>query len=331
MINNRAQYDFVNIPANMIINGEVMPHRNNKDILRGEDACFIVESHKEREIAVFGSEPPMHQMDFAIRASRLFDAASWYRNYVDIGDDQWSPMALNSNNLSTCYIEESENNKTGTGKPPTAIDKNIILRRNQLKSTPFDFTPNGRVAKQPILDLFDDINLIKKFQTNVPANISNRWAYDLQYNFTRTGSYEINPRLPPTILNWDIFRDSTLVQELKTGSGQFYIDVGQRRMKYIKNVKLFVAYSVYIQRNNVDDDPSIKSRQFYGIYYPVDAIRGQNGFSVGVGDVVGHMNDIKQRLNMQFDPFNQQGGIKGAYIEAFCNWMILEVSDRTQW
>lgn len=38
----------------MLINGEVMPRRANKELLRGEDACFIVESYKEREMAVFG-------------------------------------------------------------------------------------------------------------------------------------------------------------------------------------------------------------------------------------------------------------------------------------
>lgn len=313
----------------MLINGEVMPRRANQEILRGEDACFIVESYKEREMAVFGQQPAVHQMDFAIRGGRLWDAAQWYRDYVDRGDDKWSPMALDISGIKSSYQIDSETNKTGTGRPPSNIDSSLVLRRNRLKSTPFDFAKNNPVRKQPILDLYYDINLVKTFQTNAPANITNPWASGIEYDIVKTGDYEFTPAERPTILNWDVFRGSTIKQEMKTGYGRFEVILGRERMKYIGNCKIFAAYDVFINRNNEDDDPAIKDREFHAIFYPTTAIRNQTGFSIGAADVVQHMEDIKTRLNMNFDPWNPNGGIDRAYIRAFCEWIIIEMNDRT--
>lgn len=48
MITDRADYDFVNIPYTIKINGEIMPLRANKNELRGEDPAFLMEADEER-------------------------------------------------------------------------------------------------------------------------------------------------------------------------------------------------------------------------------------------------------------------------------------------
>lgn len=47
MIDKMTDYKWVNIPQDMIIDGGIMPKRENKNLLRGEDVCFLLESMAE--------------------------------------------------------------------------------------------------------------------------------------------------------------------------------------------------------------------------------------------------------------------------------------------
>lgn len=54
MIKTRSEYNFVNIPYSIFVNGDVMPLRkgHEQSILRGEDIAFLFEAVERRHCMI---------------------------------------------------------------------------------------------------------------------------------------------------------------------------------------------------------------------------------------------------------------------------------------
>ena len=78
-----ADYRWVTIPVDMIINGGIMPLRSdeNKVILRGEDVCFLMEALREIYSVVNNSNATM-TMDKRILGERYRTVINGFRGFA---------------------------------------------------------------------------------------------------------------------------------------------------------------------------------------------------------------------------------------------------------
>lgn len=67
MITTRGEYDFVNIPYSILVNGDVIPLRkgHGQSILRGEDIAFLLEA-VERKHCMIGDTTINRTLDRTI-------------------------------------------------------------------------------------------------------------------------------------------------------------------------------------------------------------------------------------------------------------------------
>ena len=87
MITNRSDYMWVTIPYDMIINGEIMPLRENKGILRGEDVCFLLEAMSEI-YKVVNNVNSSNVMDKRILSERYRRVITQFRTWAQVSPTQ---------------------------------------------------------------------------------------------------------------------------------------------------------------------------------------------------------------------------------------------------
>lgn len=80
MITDITEYKWVNIPHTMIIDGGIMPLRENKKLLRGEDVCFLLESMSEIQYVIRHYNVTTTNMDHTILGQRYVSVIDYFRS-----------------------------------------------------------------------------------------------------------------------------------------------------------------------------------------------------------------------------------------------------------
>ena len=87
MINDRTDYRWVTIPDDMLINGEIMPLRQNKGSIRGEDVCFLLEAMSEI-YKVVNNANTSNVMDKRILSERYRRVINQFRTWSQVSPRQ---------------------------------------------------------------------------------------------------------------------------------------------------------------------------------------------------------------------------------------------------
>lgn len=173
MISDRADYDFVDIPDTIRINGEIMPLRLNKHELRGEDPSFLLEAEAERRVIWNGGTVPKTTMTHEIRGDRLQGIARQLRE--DVTEGRYIPP--------------------WPAGPLYDIDGDLVTSlglkysETDLVSSPDDFKSGHPLVQEDVEKLFTDTGLLRicnLYQTWLNAEY-NHFALSHTYNHGEEG------------------------------------------------------------------------------------------------------------------------------------------------
>ena len=182
MIKSRDKYDFVTIPDEIRIDGDIMPARDvagdgSWRQLRGEDPAFLMEGVRERQRAIGLSYTPA-VMDRALRASRLAGVAYDIRKMA-------------SRRAAPYFVKPFENVAVHG-----AVDGNFDtffpdakFTAEDIASSAGDFAVGAPLRADPVRALFYDMQRLRSFvsggpdETNGTAWEIGKSAYDEDHRF----------------------------------------------------------------------------------------------------------------------------------------------------
>ena len=160
MIASAQEYMFVSFGAGIAVDGEIMPKRADKSILRGVDAGFLREAYEERRVAAGGTRASPVELNGAIRASWLWAVASGYEELVR----KW--------NYNGRYVKPVQlTARLATSDTPIA-DYGMEFPVSSLTSNKAAFDYGARLSKDAVLALFADTQALR---TLLVGNTSAEW------------------------------------------------------------------------------------------------------------------------------------------------------------
>ena len=153
MISAAQDYMFVSFGAGIAVDGEIMPKRADKSLLRGVDAGFLREAYEERRVAAGGTRASPVDLNGEIRASWLSSVAAGYEDLVSrtvgYGSGRFVKPVQLSARLATSY-------------PPIA-DYGMDFPVSSLTSNKAAFSSGSRLDKDAVLALFTDAQALRPF------------------------------------------------------------------------------------------------------------------------------------------------------------------------
>ena len=162
MISAAQDYMFVAFGAGIAVDGEIMPKRADKSILRGVDAGFLREAYEERRVAAGGTRASPVDLNGAISASWLSVVAAGYEDLVSrtvgYGSGRFVKPVQLSARLATSY-------------PPIA-DYGMDFPVSSLTSNKAAFSSGSRLAGDDVLALFADAQALRTFLLAGPSYTS---------------------------------------------------------------------------------------------------------------------------------------------------------------
>ena len=162
MISAAQDYMFVSFGAGIAVDGEIMPKRADKSLLRGVDAGFLREAYEERRVAAGGTRASPVDLNGAISASWLRSVASGYEDLVSrtvgYGSGRFVKPVQLSARLATSY-------------PPIA-DYGMEFPVSALTSNKAAFDYGSRLSKDAVLALFADTQALRTFLLGNPVYTS---------------------------------------------------------------------------------------------------------------------------------------------------------------
>ena len=160
MISAAQDYMFVSFGAGIAVDGDIMPKRADKSILRGVDAGFLREAYEERRVAAGGTRASPYELNGAIRASWLWAVASGYEELVR----KW--------NYNGRYVKPVQlTARLATSDTPIA-DYFMEFPVSALTSNKAAFDYGSRLDKESVLALFADTQALR---TLLVGNTSAEW------------------------------------------------------------------------------------------------------------------------------------------------------------
>lgn len=182
MIKSRDKYDFVTIPDEIRIDGEIMPARDvaadgSWKHLRGEDAAFLMEGVRERQAAL-GLAVTTAVMDRALRASRLAGVAYDIRKMA-------------SRKAAPYFVKPFENVAVH-GAVDSSFDTffpDAKFTADDLASSEDDFAVGAPLRADPVRALFYDMQRLRSFvgstvaETNGTSWEIEKSAYNEDHTF----------------------------------------------------------------------------------------------------------------------------------------------------
>ena len=162
MISAAQDYMFVAFGAGIEVDGDIMPKRADKSILRGVDAGFLREAYEERRVAAGGTRASPVDLNGAISASWLRSVASGYEDLVSrtvaYGSGRFVKPVQLSARLATSY-------------PPIA-DYGMDFPVSSLTSNKAAFSSGSKLGGDDVLALFADAQALRTFLLAGPSYTS---------------------------------------------------------------------------------------------------------------------------------------------------------------
>ena len=160
MIQSAQDYMFVAFGAGIEVDGDIMPKRADKSILRGVDAGFLREAYEERRVAAGGTRASPYEINGAIHSSWLFAVASGYEELV------------RNSHYKGRYVKPVQlTARLATSDTPIA-DYGMEFPVSALTSNKAAFDYGSRLDKESVLALFADTQALR---TLLVGNTSAEW------------------------------------------------------------------------------------------------------------------------------------------------------------
>ena len=172
MIQSAQDYMFVAFGAGIEVDGDIMPKRADKSLLRGVDAGFLREAYEERSVAAGGTRASPYELNGAISASWLSVVAAGYENLVSRTIDYSFGRFVKPVQLSA---------RLATSYPPIA-DYGMDFPVSSLTSNKAAFEYGSRLDKEALLALFADTQALRTFLLGNPVYTSEwkNWTMAVQ-------------------------------------------------------------------------------------------------------------------------------------------------------
>lgn len=181
MISKRTDYDFVDIPDEIKINGEIMPLRANKNELRGEDPAFLMEAADERYVIWHGGTTTKTTMTRKVEGARLQRIARSIREYVTEGR----------------FIKPWPEGPVYDTTFDLATSLNLKYTEADLVSSPDDFARGHPLVQKDVEKLFTDTDLLRN------CNIYKTWDNANNNHFSITHTYNHGEEGGATSDGWE--------------------------------------------------------------------------------------------------------------------------------
>lgn len=162
MISAAQDYMFVSFGAGIAVDGEIMPKRADKSILRGVDAGFLHEAYEERRVAAGGTRASPVDLNGAISASWLRSVASGYEDLVSRTVGYGSGRFVKPVQLSA---------RLATSDSPIS-DYAMDFPVSSLTSNKAAFSYGSRLGGDSVLALFTDAQALRTFLLAGPSYTS---------------------------------------------------------------------------------------------------------------------------------------------------------------
>ena len=180
MIQSAQDYMFVSFGAGIAVDGEIMPKRADKSLLRGVDAGFLREAYEERRVAAGGTRASPVELNGAIRASWLSSVAAGYEDLVSrtvgYGSGRFVKQVQLSARLATSY-------------PPIA-DYGMDFPVSSLTSNKAAFSSGSRLAGDDVLALFTDAQALRTFLISPVSSEWKTWTMAAQGDESVVSGYD---------------------------------------------------------------------------------------------------------------------------------------------
>ncbi len=329
MISDRSEYDFVDIPDAIKINGEIMPLRLNKHELRGEDPAFLMEAADERRIIWNGGTVPKTTMTREIRGDRLQGIARQLREDVTEGR----------------YIRPWPTGPVYDIDNDLATSLNLRYSETDLVSSPDDFTRGHPLVQEDVAKLFVDTGLLRNcnlYQTWNNANYNN-FALIHTYNHDEVGGATADGWEADATTLYDYRCSCYEVEEVEgkywygswreavASGGTATLDFGRYNPKYIKPVAQVWAIcdvSGYVRdwSSGEDEVTSFSHKAAFRVPSQMDGTT----ITLSIGSLVSGAKGLLSHYGFS-KKFLQIEGNQNASVHIHTVLPIVEMNDRCRW
>ena len=160
MIQSAQDYMFFSFGAGIEVDGDIMPKRADKSLLRGVDAGFLREAYEERSVAAGGKRASPVEINGAIRASWLLAVVAGYEELV------------RKSHYNGRYVKPVQlTARLATSDTPIA-DYGMEFPVSALTSNKAAFDYGARLSKDAVLALFADTQALRTFLLGTPVYTS---------------------------------------------------------------------------------------------------------------------------------------------------------------
>ena len=324
MITNRSDYMWVTIPYDMIINGEIMPLRQNKGSIRGEDVCFLLESMSEI-YKVVNNANTSHVMDKRILSERYRRVINQFRTLAQVSPRQ-AGKPVKCGQWQKYYDLDSS-----TTVSPTYMDSSMAVDVNELQADVSAFQKGKPLNQQEVMKIFEDQMKMRCFQ--IYTGLQTNLMQNPTYNVVKTGKEEVHEDVaPPYTWNYatKISYSTYSSEETTLNGGQFLYDPGNAYLKdlnFVKSAIVFVQFFLSVRRY---DNSSLK-RFHYNRCYPISAVLQDGKFVIDSKQVVDAVNEFIAQQNFNLNPTNRNNGVRSGYMQMDPEWAVVELGDRMNW
>lgn len=327
MINNRPDYRWVTIPDDMIINGEIMPLRQNKGSLRGEDVCFLMEALREIYSVVNNSNATM-TMDKRILGERYRTVINGFRSFAQRASTS-AGKPLKGDGWQK-YYDLSDSSYYS----PAYIDSTMIVDVSELKADATNFETGKPLNQQAVIDIFEDQMMLRHFQISQPQyNLIQNQIYVIE----KTGSEDVHEEVsPPTVWNYATKIsysngvETYSSEETTLGGGNFSYDPSYTLLKdqqFVKRAIVFVKFMLSVRRYN----NSSLTRYTFNRTYPMNAVVQDGKYVLDSAQVVSAVKEFVVDQNLNLNPTDRTNGVRSGYMDMDAQWAVIELGDRMSW
>ena len=160
MIASAQEYMFVDFGAGIEVDGDIMPKRADKSIIRGVDAGFLREAYEERRVAAGGTRASPVELNGAIHSSWLLKVVAGYEELV------------RKSHYNGRYVKPVQlTARLATSDTPIA-DYGMEFPVSALTSNKAAFDYGAILSKDAVLALFADTQALR---TLLVGNTSAEW------------------------------------------------------------------------------------------------------------------------------------------------------------
>ena len=267
MIQSAQDYMFVDFGAGIAVDGEIMPKRADKSLLRGVDAGFLREAYEERSVAAGGTRASPYELNGAISASWLSVVAAGYENLVSRTIDYSFGRFVKPVQLSA---------RLATSYPPIA-DYGMDFPVSSLTSNKAAFEYGSRLDKEAVLALFADTQALRTFLLGNPVYTSEwkNWTMAVQGDASVFDLF-----VPGDIYSWrSIYRRngtvSTGIMNVAGGSLTYKVPASD----LVERCTIMLLARVTSSPANATND------QTRSCWIPLEASRSVDAYTVGAIDL----------------------------------------------